>query len=123
MPPSRDGKIYTRPGTRSECLRIGIGAGLHQERRKSLAADSLQQIKFVGPTHEANFRAEGVLTTRGLIGKARRLANPDAVREFLERVLVRKGGGVDTRTFNSVCRYLYAHGVPVEEIPGCFPPD
>lgn len=120
MPARKEGAIYTRPGTRAECLKIGIGAGIHQERRKGLPKDSLQQIKFVGPVHEANFINAGIRTTTALINRTRRLRSPMAVRNLLEPILVRKGGGVDTRTFNAVCMYLYSHGVPVEELPECF---
>lgn len=113
----KDGNRYTRKGSVEECMKKGFGAGMISERTKNLPATSLQKIKYIGETHESNFRASRITTTNALRNYARS-HNEEQVRSLLTRVLKKKGGGgVDGRAFNSVILWLYNSGI--KDVPEC----
>lgn len=117
IPAPRDSLTrYTGKGTAYQCMKKGIGAGIHQEREKNLPSDSLQRIKYVGPVFEDKFIAAGIRTRAQL---KRHIA--DHSREhnsaFLHRIFTRTTGGLDKRAFNSTLVYLYNDGKT--NIPQC----
>jgi len=107
-------KKYSRAGTREECLKKGIGVGSAQERAKKIPKNSLQQITYIGPVYEANFKAQrvGNLTQLKTV-----VASKENKRQFIERCCTRKSGGVDQRAVNAVLMYLHDSGV--RELPRC----
>lgn len=112
VPKTNNGEIYyTRAGTRSECLKKGIGAGTFIERNKSLPEDSLQNIKYIGPKEAEAFSAVGVKNISGLLREIRKM-DADEVDRFLTRVL-----RTNTKAKNSVLLYLYRHGIST--LPQC----
>lgn len=112
VPKTNNGETYyTRPGTKSECLKKGIGAGTFIERNKSLGSDSLQNIKYLGPKQEAALAEAGVKNLSGLVREMKRMS-ADEIDDFLRRVV-----GSDTKVKNSVLLYLYRHGM--SDIPQC----
>jgi hypothetical protein len=108
-------KKYSRVGTRSECLKKGFGAGLAQERSKGLRRTSLQNIDYIGPVYDANFRQRGVATLARLLTVLRPLPNPQK-RAFLERGCTKKNGAIDQKAVNALIIYLHDNGL---DVPVC----
>lgn len=116
LPTKRDAEhYYYRFGTRSECLKKGFGAGTHIERKSGLPDDSLQQIKYVGPVHEKNFKRHGISSLTQLTARYR--SSKVNVEKELSDILKKKGGGLDKRAYNSTLLYLHRHGV--SKLPQC----
>ncbi len=108
--------VYTRAGTSHECLKKGIGAGIHEERRRGLPRNSLQRIKYVGPVFEEQFQRKGINTIPELMRRMRRLSDTGKAN-LLDEVFTTRRGGVDQRGVNSVLLYLYDNGV--DDLPDC----
>lgn len=104
----RDNIRYTRNGERHECMKKGFGAGLATERTRNVNMLSLQKIKYIGEVYEAAFGLEGIDDQDDLIARVRR-STPRQIEILLTRVLTRRGGGLDTRAYNSVLYWLYTH--------------
>jgi hypothetical protein len=117
MPVSKDPLVrYIRAGSRYECLKKGFGAGAAQEKKKNLSPTSLQNIKFVGETYEANFKRNKIKTLTDLQREARN-KSPAAISTLLKKILTKKNGGTDSRAYNAVLVYLYQHGN--DNLPSC----
>jgi hypothetical protein len=113
----KDGVKYTRKGSAEECMKKGFGAGMMTEKAKNLPATSLQTIKYVGETHEQNFRNARIATTTALI-KYAKTHTPANVKTMLTRVLKKKGdAGLDGKAYNSVILWLYHKGI--KDVPEC----
>lgn len=112
---SGDDHRYTRHGTPYECLKQGIGAGSAKERTSGLPNDSLQRIKYIGPTYEDRLAQYQIYTRRDLI-RVLRQTSPDQIFKILRRCLV-KGNALDERAYNSVLLFLYEHGM--DKLPPC----
>jgi hypothetical protein len=110
IPPKKrkDGNYYYKTGTRYECLKKGFGAGSHTEKNKNLGPKSLQQIRYIGETHERQFINAGIKNTDDLL-KYVKGKNKEQVEKFLKTVL-KKGKSIDTRSYNCVILYLYKNG-------------
>jgi len=110
-PPKKNDPLskYYKTGSRYECLKKGIGAGTHIERNKSLPVKSLQQIKYVGETHESNFKKVGIKDTTALVREMKTKTSTE-IESILKRVLAKSNGPLDQRAYNSVIVYLYQHG-------------
>lgn len=113
---AKEGKYYYKTGSRTECLKVGFGAGTHTERNNNLPVDSLQQIKYVGEKHEKDFKAAGI-ATRSALHKEMKKRTTAEMEKILKRILVRSDGVLDARAYNSVIVYLYNHGVGA--VPAC----
>jgi hypothetical protein len=113
---AKDGKYYYKTGTRTECLRVGFGAGTHTERNNNLPSESLQQIKYIGETYEKGFKKAGY-TDLSILRKKMRKKDHDEMRKILKKILTKKDGVLDARAYNSVIVYLYKHGI--EDVPSC----
>jgi hypothetical protein len=116
VPKDTKTKKYSRKGTAYECLRKGYGIADWEHRKKSLAANSLQQIMYIGPVLEGNFIKKGIRTTTSLISRARKLSVA-AKKSLLTACCKRSNGSVDQRAVNSVLLYLYDH--KVGNLPEC----
>jgi hypothetical protein len=117
MPKPTNDKFYVRVGTRIECMKMGIGAGIHTERSKNLPENSLQKIKYVGVEYQRKFSREGIQTLTQLQSMARKLSE-DKLKTVLNRVFTRAGkSGIDRRGYNSTLMYLYRHGN--NKLPQC----
>lgn len=116
MPEKNGDQLYVRRGTRSECLKKGVGAGVYSEKRKGLSANSLQQIKYVGPYYEDNFRDEGINNLRELLRECRRSSGRE-IGDLLDDVCRNRNGDLDKRPYNSCVLYLYRKGV--YWVPNC----
>lgn len=113
------GNTYAHTGTPTECLKIGFGAGMHNERSKHLSKDSLQQIKYVGEIYEVKFKKEGIKTIANLLKFSK-----DKAKTILQKMLIKvftrsANGGLDKRAYNSTLVYLYQHGIATGNIPKC----
>lgn len=113
IPPKR----YTRDGTRYECLKKGIGAGAITEAKKHLPTDSLQHIMYIGKTYDERFQEKGIKTRKQLVKKLKS-KSPESISKFLKEILTRKGGGVDTRAYNTVLVFLHRNGMK-SNLPKC----
>lgn len=115
-----NGKInkskHSKKGNSYECLRQGVGAGVYSERKKGLSENSLQQIKYVGPVFEANFRKKGIRTKSGLLTKMDSLTATQK-KKLLKSVFTRSNGCVDYRGYNSVL--LFLNDSRVKNLPVC----
>jgi hypothetical protein len=107
---------YTRRGTAHECLKKGIGTGIHKEREKNLAADSLQRIKYVGENFDRKFATEGI-RTRAQLKTYIRGHTREQNNRMLRRVFTKAGGGIDKRGYNSTLVYL--HNAGIGNLPQC----
>jgi hypothetical protein len=113
----KDGVKYLRKGTAEECMKKGFGAGMMNEKTKNLPSSSLQKIKYIGETHEDNFKSKRIGTTTALLNFAKSHSENE-VKELLSKVLKKKGGaGLDGRAYNSVIMWLYGKGV--KDVPEC----
>lgn len=107
---------YYKNGTSHECVKSGIGAGMMIEKVKGLGKSSLQNIPYVGPTYEANFRKKKVATISALIKRIDDKSK-DYVKKFLESVFTKSNGSIDHKGINSVIMYLYGKGYT--NMPSC----
>jgi hypothetical protein len=107
---------YHRLGTRYECLKQGIGVGIHTEKRKDLPKNSLQQIKYIGEKLEGNFVKAGIRDITSLLREAGKKTSTQ-IESMLRPILKRKNGVIDERAYNSVVLYLYRHGIA--NVPKC----
>lgn len=112
-----DNVVYTRKGTGYECMKKGIGVGIHQERKKTIPGGSLQTIKYVGDVYEKKFNERGISTIKDLL-------NIDEeqginVERLLKDVLRKKDGKVDGRAYNSVLLFMHKSGVSDRWLPPC----
>jgi len=110
-PPKKRGVIYSKTGTRYECMKKGFGAGTHIERNSNLPLNSLQQIKYVGEKHEASFKSSGIKTIPQLISQMKLKTSSEA-SAILKRILTKSNSVLDVKAYNSIALYLYKNGVP-----------
>jgi hypothetical protein len=103
--------VYTRVGTRSECLKKGIGYGLNQRK---YGPDSIRLIKYIGKQHALVLAKQGIKTCKQLVAKVKKLKSKET---WLSKVLEKTDGSVDGRAYNSVLIYLYLNGVT--NLPPC----
>lgn len=116
-PASKDPLIrYLRAGTRSECLRIGVGVGKYGTLKSGLPPTSLQQLKYVGDAYEKKFKAAGVNNTTELLEFARTRPISE-IEKLLKRVLTKSNSVVDARAYNSTLVFLFRNGVG--DLPRC----
>ncbi len=116
VPKDTSTKKYSRKGTPYECLRKGIGVGVWEHRKKSLSKTSLQQIIYIGPALEANFKKKQIYSITSLVNKLQKLATKEK-REIIAAACKRKNGSIDQRAFNSVVLFLHERGV--KNLPSC----
>ncbi len=112
-------KGYAKIGSRSECLQIGFGAGIHSEKAKSLPTTSLRQIKYIGEKYETRFKKKNITTTNDLL-KFVTKNNKTTIQKLLVYVFTRTSSGLDKRGYNSTMIYLYSHGIASAKIPICY---
>lgn len=110
----KDNKRYVRNGTRTECLKKGVGVGIYQS--ENFPSDSLRKIKYIGKKHSVAFATKKITTTRQLITKIKEL-DTDKIKELLENVLTKSDGVVDQRAYNSILLFLYTSGI--DNLPMC----
>jgi hypothetical protein len=115
-PPNRRDRRYTRNGTKGECLKKGIGAGMAIERAKVLPPNSLQTIKYVGETYENNFMNRHIRNTDMLIRWCQRMT-AQRIDNLLRTVFQKANGVIDMRAFNSTILFLYKKGI--RHVPQC----
>ncbi len=115
-PPKKKDTIYYKTGTRYECMKKGFGAGTHIERKNYLPATSLQQIKYIGEKHDANFKAAGIKTQKQLVSQMQ-LKTTSQMETILKKILTKSDGVLDTKAYNSTVVYLYRHGIA--SVPAC----
>ncbi len=115
--PYREGENeYMRAGTRHECMQKGFGAALAQTTKKTLTAENLQQIRFVGPKFEQAFKNRNIHTTRQLLEYAR-VHSPVEIERMLKGVFQTQIGLLYGKGYNSVLLWLYRNGT--RELPQC----
>ena len=110
IPRKKGNKRYVRRGTASECLVLGIGAGIYQERNKNLDRGSVMNIKYVGDYYERKFRNRNIRSISDLKRYVRNRRSSE-IKGFLEEISRNRQGRVDKRVFNSVVLFLYLEGV------------
>ena len=109
-------KKYSRKGTPYGCLKKGIGVANWEHRKKSLSKTSLQQIPYVGPVFEANFKKKQIYSITSLVNKLQGLSAKEK-RGVVVAACKRKNGSLDQRAFNGVV--LFLHGRGVKNLPSC----
>ncbi len=109
---------YLKTGTRTECIQVGFGAGMYNERAKHTPSNSLQKIKYVGEKYESRFKLKGINSTVELLKFATKRTKVQ-IKTLLSGVFTRKSKGLDKRAYNSTMMYLYSHGIASAKIPQC----
>lgn len=107
---------YSRRGTSHECLKKGFGIGSWDQRKKDLSKNNLQQIIYIGPVYESNFKRAGVKTIPDLLKKCKAMTAAEK-KKLITRGCKRKNGTVDQKAFNSVVLFLHDHGQ--KRLPSC----
>ncbi len=114
--PIKKKKYYSKVGTRYECMKKGFGAGSNIEKRKGLSASSLQNIPYIGPKMESNFKSNGINTITQL---KTTMKNKSALEKnnLLKKILVTSKGLLDKKSYNSTIMFLYQGGIL--NLPAC----
>ena len=107
-------EIYSRRGSRYECLKKGFGIGAYSNQK--LKENSLQHIYYVGDYYEKRFKRKGVRTLNGLIRRLKPMS-ADEKHKFLKQVCKKSDGVIDQRVINSVLLFLHDNGV--RRLPKC----
>jgi hypothetical protein len=116
LPTDTADKKYSRKGTAHECLQRGFGVADWQHRKKNLSKTSIQQIPYIGPVLEANFKRKQIYSITSLINKLQKLSATDK-RKVIATCCKRKNGSIDQRAFNEVI--LFLHRQKVKNLPSC----
>ena len=116
LPKDTADKKYSRKGTSYECMQRGFGVADWQHRKKGLSKTSLQQILYIGPIYEANFKKKKVYSITTLL---KIMATKSAIekKDLLTAGCKRKNGSIDQKAFNSVVLFLHQRGI--KNLPPC----
>ena len=116
LPQSTATVKYSRKGTTSECLRRGFGAAAWAQKKGSLSRNNLQQISYIGPVYEKNFKKLKITTILKLLQE---MAGKTAEqkKDIIIKACTRKNKTVDHRAVNSVILYLHDHNI--SDLPNC----
>ena len=109
-------KKYSRKGSAYECLKKGYGIAEWENKKNSLPESSLQQITYIGPVYEANFKKRKIGTIKTLMSKTAGMTAKEK-SDLVKRCCTKKNGDLDKRAFNAVILYLYDHGQ--KNLPMC----
>lgn len=110
---------YISKGTPLSCMQKGIGTGIYIEKRKSLPALSLQQIKYIGEQYENKFSKKNVKTITDLF-KYIKTHSKTQNEKLLKDVLTMRNNTLDNKAYNSVIHYLYfSNEIPIIKLPMC----
>jgi hypothetical protein len=107
---------YSRKGTGYECLQKGVGIAQWEHRKKTLSIISLQQLTYIGPVYEANFKKQKITSLPTLVKKLKNKSAADKHR-IIRKACTRKDQSVDQRAVNSVLLFLYTRGTT--SLPNC----
>ena len=116
VPKDTSTQKYSRKGTPYECMQKGYGVSYWIQRKKTLSQNSLQQIIYIGPVFEKNFKKHKIYSQMSLINKLEPLSMTEK-KKLLTSICKRKNGGIDQRAFNSVV--LFLHQKRVKNLPSC----
>lgn len=114
--PSNNYTRYYKNGTRYECMKSGFGAGMISEKRKDLPKNSLQNIPYVGPVYESNFKRKKITSLNKLYDRVEDMKE-DKIRKLLEDVFTKSNDAIDFRAMNSTIMHLYNEGY--HNMPEC----
>jgi len=107
---------YSRKGSSYECLQRGFGIADWTHRKKAISKNSLQQIPYVGPVYEANFKGLGITGITKLISILKSLSKNDK-NKLIKKGCTRKNGGIDQKAVNSILMFLHDRGMT--NLPNC----
>ena len=116
LPKDTNTKKYSRRGTAYECLKKGYGIADWEHRKKSLSKTSLQQIPYIGPVFEENFKKRKIYSTTSLVSRLSTLPVEEK-RKIILAACKRKNGSTDQRAFNSIV--LFLHEQKIKNLPSC----
>ena len=119
-----DGKVpkdtaeikYSRKGTQYECLKKGYGIAHWERHNKGLSKTSLQQIMYIGPKYETNFKRLKVYSIISLLKKTSEMSAAEK-KSFIATGCKRENGSVDQKAFNAVVLFLYTKDQG--DLPAC----
>lgn len=110
-----DQVYYSRIGTKTECMRKGVGVGMHKEIDKTLDTTSLRRIKYVNEKHEKRFQDNGINNSEALLDWGVIHSEEDMRNMFVE--VFTTNGVLNKKAFNSVLMYM--HAGHVNNLPSC----
>ena len=116
LPKDTASKKYSRRGAAYECLQRGFGVADWQHRKTNMSKTSLQQIPYIGPVFEANFKRNQIYSITSLINKLDKLSATEK-RKIITACCKRKNGSTDQRAFNGIVLFLYEH--KMKNLPSC----
>ena len=96
---------YTKKGSPAECIKKGIGAGIYIEKKKNITKTSLQNIPYVGPVFEKNFKKHKISTIKKLLDTIEDMTTSQ-IKKLLTKVFTKSNGQVDNKGYNSTILYL-----------------
>jgi len=114
--PSNNYSKYIKKGSPSECIKKGIGAGIYIEKKKNLTKNSLQNIPYIGPVFEKNFKSHKI-TTLSKLEEYIEDSSISKIKKMLTDVCTKSNGQIDPKAYNSVILYLYYKGH--RDLPVC----
>lgn len=107
---------YSRRGSSYECLKKGFGIADWEHRKKGLSKTSLQQIMYIGPAYEANFKKLKIYSIKSLLSKMDKLSSKEK-KTIIVLGCTRKNGTLDQRAYNAVVLFLHDNGQI--DLPAC----
>lgn len=116
LPGETRDKKWSRKGSRAECLRRGFGAAQWVEKKKGMSRNNLQQISYIGPVYEKNFKKLGIRTIPKLL-EVMATKTPVEKRDLLKKGCTRANETIDYRAVNSII--LYLHDNQISNLPNC----
>ncbi len=100
---------YIQHGSPFQCMKKGFGAATARENKKRIPQSSLQNIRYIGPYFEEEFKKEGITTISQLISFARR-SSANQIENTLTRVFRNRNGSLNGKGYNSILLFLYRNG-------------
>lgn len=114
--PSNNYSKYIKKGSPTECVKKGIGAGIYIEKKKNLTKTSLQNIPYVGPVYEKNYKKHKISTLKKLEDFIDS-SSSSKIKKLLRNVYTKQNNQIDSKAYNSTILYLYYKGY--KNLPTC----
>lgn len=113
----KNNKLYYRKGSSTECLKIGIGAGIAQEKKNHYKEEDVRNIRYIGDQYALNFKKKYKISTLTQLITKIKSSTKEEKKKILQGALTRRNGGLDKRAYNSVLIYLYNRRI--SNLPPC----
>lgn len=104
--------VYTRYGSRFECMKKGYGAGAAIEKNKHLPPNDVQNVMYIGDRYAQRLDSiMNIKTFNDLRGVYNRKTSKSSFDAQLKRVFVNSKMQFDTRPYNALLAWMYYDGL------------